>query len=127
MYEQPRHELCATVKQVCPVTAINSVDGVIQSKCYGCGRCLNICPFGFIQANEYTVRTSEVLRMLESVDALEIHTQLQELTALRVLWAEIGEAVASLDMVLALSFPFHGESTVPNLLEANTVMCTCTI
>jgi Fe-S-cluster-containing hydrogenase component 2 len=83
----------------CPVDAIavssdnafESDRGVIESRCYGCGRCIPVCPVQQIQAQTYTITPAAIApQILQGVDALEIHTQvgreipfIQLLTTLR--------------------------------------------
>ena len=44
-------------------------------RCYGCGRCITVCPPGIIRSEKY-MRSPEVIReLLEKVDAVEIHTK----------------------------------------------------
>ncbi len=73
---------------ICPTRAIppppaallaeagRPVEGVAeQGRCYGCGRCLSVCPLGLIEARPYEVDAAAVLASLAGrVDALEIHT-----------------------------------------------------
>ncbi|GLJ30808.1 hypothetical protein SUGI_0611330 [Cryptomeria japonica] len=50
--------------------------GVISERCYGCGRCLPVCPYGKIRENTY-VRTNVAITKLltrSNVGAIEIHT-----------------------------------------------------
>ncbi|CAM9414681.1 unnamed protein product [Phaeothamnion confervicola] len=68
----------------------NTDGGVLPERCYGCGRCLNVCPLGLIAAKTYVRRPEDVLPLLSRVDAIEIHTKGDvakfEVTA-RALWA----------------------------------------
>ena len=61
----------------CPARAIFSTGPAVDKhKCYGCGRCLPVCPLGLIVAENYIRSPREVVESLASspVDALEIHT-----------------------------------------------------
>ena len=64
--------------KVCPADAIepNSV-GVIDELCYGCGRCLPICPEELIVTRSYVSTPEVIASLIESmdIDAVEIHTQ----------------------------------------------------
>lgn len=65
---------------VCPAAAIaftQEHQGVIQERCYGCGRCLPICPQGLISAKAYRTSPETLAPFVLSmaVDAIEIHTQ----------------------------------------------------
>jgi Fe-S-cluster-containing hydrogenase component 2 len=84
-------------EKICPAQAIlfnNTKDefsGVIREKCYGCGRCLPICPYGIIYTNSYvsTPGTIAPLIMSTGIDAIEIHTQVGRLAEFQRLWQAI--------------------------------------
>ena len=38
--------------RICPADAIN-LSGVVRDRCYGCGRCLPVCPLGLIEARSH--------------------------------------------------------------------------
>ena len=61
---------------VCPVAAI-SPRGVAMARCYGCGRCLAVCPLGLIEEQPWRLERSQLLEILEHCqpDALELHTR----------------------------------------------------
>ena len=90
---------------ICPAGAINSL-GVIDSLCYGCGRCLPICPQNLISTRSY-VSTPEIIipwiKEME-IDAIEIHTQTGNFEQFKRLWQAINPAVKQLK-VLAISCP----------------------
>jgi Fe-S-cluster-containing hydrogenase component 2 len=75
---------------VCPTAAI-SPTGVTDALCYGCGRCLPICPIGLIQARSYVYRPEVVVPMVMAagIDAIEIHTQVGRIEDFTRLWAAI--------------------------------------
>lgn len=72
---------------VCPALAIPAspptpTAGVETDLCYGCGRCLPICPYGYITAQAQPVATATLAaQILPLVDALEIHTQVDRTAA----------------------------------------------
>lgn len=117
-------------ERVCPALAISSKStksgGVDQSKCYGCGRCIPVCPLGLIHAHNYQVSPDAIKSFLasEMVDAIEIHTQLQESDSFGELWRNIGETVLRHSKVLAVSFPDRGEETIPRLLDFQHIIST---
>ncbi len=39
-------------QKVCPAEAISSNEGVLSDRCYGCGRCLPVCPLGIINEKD---------------------------------------------------------------------------
>lgn len=68
---------------VCPANAISLEGaagklqgGVITERCYGCGRCLPVCPYDKIRATTYIRDVSATAALLrrDDVDAIEIHT-----------------------------------------------------
>jgi Fe-S-cluster-containing hydrogenase component 2 len=94
---------------ICPADAIvfqPRYSGVVDALCYGCGRCLNICPIDQITARSY-VYTPEIVApiVLQSgVDAIEIHTQIGRLPDFTRLWQAVRPHLAQLQLV-AISCP----------------------
>lgn len=90
---------------ICPAHAIDS-QGVIEEKCYGCGRCLPICPIGLIITHDRLATPSSILPYLESgaIDAIEIHTQVGHLDDFQRLWQLLAPAASHLKL-LAISCP----------------------
>lgn len=99
-------------ERICPAIAIppfnpSMLDGVIEEKCYGCGRCIDVCPIGLIDAKSYVVSASSINDLLSTgvVDAIEIHTHHGNELAFDRLWNSIGNSVLSNVAVVAVSFP----------------------
>lgn len=99
-------------EKICPAQAIafqNTKDGaygVIESSCYGCGRCLPVCPSQLIETRSY-ISTPEAVASLmlpNRVDALEIHTQVGHFGDFKRLWRAIAPWVNQLKL-LAISCP----------------------
>ncbi|MEL6438921.1 MAG: LdpA C-terminal domain-containing domain [Cyanobacteria bacterium J06621_8] len=91
--------------ELCPAEAINpSAGGVLEALCYGCGRCLPICPHGLIEAESRQSSISEVRRWIESmaIDAVEIHTQVGHYDNFKKVWQELLPTVEGLKL-LAIS------------------------
>lgn len=61
---------------VCPARAIDAACGVIAERCYGCGRCLSICPLDLIQEQAIKLDSAKLLQLLQELkpDAIEVHT-----------------------------------------------------
>lgn len=97
-------------ERVCPTQAITFSgplvqQGVIDERCYGCGRCLSICPIEQIYARAYVSTPAAIAaQVFPLVDAVEIHTQVGRVDAFRRLWQAILPMVSSLKLV-AISCP----------------------
>lgn len=101
---------------VCPAEAIAKT-GVIEQRCYGCGRCIPVCPHGFVQARDYVHGIQHVRDVIYMVDALEIHTGPDRLESFRTLWEQITDELPGLQVV-SISFPDLGDdSKLRNSLE----------
>ena len=109
-------------ERICPAQAIvfNNVvkenfSGVISQKCYGCGRCIPVCPYGRIDTNSYMSTPGAIapLVMSTGVDAVEIHTKVGRLTEFEQLWQAILPWVNQLKL-LAISCP-DGEGMIDYL------------
>ncbi len=96
-------------ERICPAEAIvfsEDRSGVIESRCYGCGRCLPICPVGLIITTDRTAKPESILPALMAgeIDAIEIHTQSGHLDEFGQLW-EILSPVADRLKLLSISCP----------------------
>ena len=82
-------------EKICPAQAISfnntkdDVSGVIAQKCYGCGRCIPICPYSIIYTKSYISTPREIAPLIMStgIEAVEIHTQVGRLAEFQRLWA----------------------------------------
>ncbi|MDX2229294.1 MAG: LdpA C-terminal domain-containing domain [Leptolyngbyaceae cyanobacterium bins.349] len=90
---------------VCPANAIAHA-GVIADRCYGCGRCLPVCPIQHIATRSYvsTAHAIAPLILEAGIDAIEIHTQPGRLTDFQRLWTAIQPWIGQLKL-LAISCP----------------------
>ncbi len=79
--------------RACPAAAIphEPPGGVIAERCYGCGRCLPVCPPQVIASYAYVAAPTAIATWLRDagLEALEIHTQVGNLTGFQRLWAAI--------------------------------------
>lgn len=99
-------------ERVCPAGAIafgsaeGEASGVIDCRCYGCGRCWPACPSQLIFARTYvsTPESAAALIASQQVDALEIHTQVGRLANFRRLWRGIAPHRDRLQLI-AISCP----------------------
>ncbi|MCM1982886.1 circadian clock protein LdpA [Lyngbya confervoides] len=96
---------------ICPTEAITPRSlaqmGVIEDRCYGCGRCLTRCPIDQIVAQSHQVHLADLLPDLRSlaVDALEIHTQVGHFEAFQRIWQQVKPLLPHLKL-LAISCPY---------------------
>ncbi|MFH7243111.1 MAG: circadian clock protein LdpA [Spirulina sp.] len=79
---------------ICPTDAIRfetrGWSGVIPDLCYGCGRCLTVCPVQNIEAYSYQARPENFSdEALGTIDAVEIHTQAGRQEAFSALWQRL--------------------------------------
>ncbi|OLP15423.1 4Fe-4S ferredoxin [Leptolyngbya sp. 'hensonii'] len=106
-------------EMICPAQAIvfdrpNGHSGVLSDRCYGCGRCLPICPVQQITTRSFMVDPASLAPLvLQGVDALEIHTQVGRWTEFRQLWQAITPWTAHLKLI-AISCP-DGEGLIDYL------------
>ncbi|MFN6513665.1 MAG: circadian clock protein LdpA [Nostoc sp. CreGUA01] len=99
-------------QRICPAQAIvfNSIkeefSGVVAQKCYGCGRCIPVCPYDIIYTSSYMSTPGAIapLVMSTGVDAVEIHTKVGRLAEFERLWQAISPWVDKLKVV-AISCP----------------------
>ncbi|MEN9213654.1 MAG: LdpA C-terminal domain-containing domain [Gloeomargarita sp. DG02_4_bins_56] len=101
-------------ERVCPVQAISRA-GVELPRCYGCGRCLDVCPYGYISARTYVQRPGAVVELLhhQPIAAVEIHTQVGHREAFQRVWQELQPWVTRLPL-LAISCQDH-DQVIPYL------------
>ncbi|HCF30504.1 MAG TPA: 4Fe-4S ferredoxin [Cyanobacteria bacterium UBA11049] len=99
-------------EKICPAQAIvfyrpeDDFSGVLSESCYGCGRCLPICPNQLIYTRSYVSTPSAIAPLVLSrgVDAVEIHTQVGRLSEFKRLWQAIAPRIEQLKLV-AISCP----------------------
>ncbi|MGB8699424.1 MAG: LdpA C-terminal domain-containing domain [Thermosynechococcaceae cyanobacterium] len=98
---------CVTI---CPAQAIAFSDplhaGVIADRCYGCGRCLPICPVQHIETRSHSASPTQIDSFVQAglVHALELHTQVGHEVQFRQLWSKVQPMLPHLQ-VLAISCP----------------------
>lgn len=101
---RPCERVCPTQAIVFHTTASQSA-GVIDQRCYGCGRCIPICPIQQISTRSYVSAPEVVVaEVLPLVDAIEIHTQVGRFEEFARLWRAIGPGLSHLKLV-AVSCP----------------------
>ncbi|OIS96442.1 PREDICTED: uncharacterized protein LOC109235727 isoform X1 [Nicotiana attenuata] len=113
-------------EKVCPANAIlQKQGGVLAERCYGCGRCLPVCPYDKISAITYVRDVTATAKLLErdDVDAIEIHTSGRVPAVFRELWTGLGNSTANLKLV-AVSFPDLRDSTISAMEAMYSIMET---
>lgn len=106
---------------ICPATAISfdlvkyPEPGVIRERCYGCGRCLPVCPLGHIVTESQPAHPQLIASFIQSgtIQALELHTQPGEKGAFLELWQQVKDLIPKIK-VLAISCP-NGQDLVAYL------------
>ncbi|MEM7064263.1 MAG: LdpA C-terminal domain-containing domain [Cyanobacteria bacterium P01_B01_bin.77] len=102
-------------ERVCPADAILPISqlkevqvdglGVMADRCYGCGRCLPICPLGIIEERSFKVAAGAIAPTLfPYIDAIEIHTQIGRQAEFQYLWQQLAPYISQLKLV-AISCP----------------------
>jgi Fe-S-cluster-containing hydrogenase component 2 len=124
-------------ERVCPAQAIparglgptlgGQTLGVIEARCYGCGRCLPICPIGLIEARSHVVDPAVAMAMVgqmeSGIDALEIHTQVGRVVEFQRLWRSVEPWVGSLKVIaVSCPNPEGGGAIVGYLAELRRMM-----
>lgn len=99
-------------EKICPAEAIvfsgtgKGFAGVIDQRCYGCGRCLPVCPSQLIYTRSYVSAPAAIAPLIlqSGVDAIEIHTQVGREPDFARLWSSITPWVTQLKLI-AISCP----------------------
>ena len=94
-------------ESICPAQAItfNSIKynhiGVLTNKCYGCGRCVPICPYDKIEAVSYATKVGVIAPLIleAGVDAVEIHTTVGRFAEFEKLWQAISSYLGHVKLV----------------------------
>ncbi|MGB3492733.1 MAG: LdpA C-terminal domain-containing domain [Elainellaceae cyanobacterium] len=110
----PEHQLEAESGQEPP-------RGVIEARCYGCGRCVPVCPIEAIETRSHQIAPHEIAAsVLPQVDAIEIHTCVGHGSQFQALWQAIAPYISSLKLV-AVSCP-DGPDLVEYLRSLHQMM-----
>ncbi|MGB3206123.1 MAG: LdpA C-terminal domain-containing domain [Crinalium sp.] len=94
-------------EKICPANAIafqdtgGSISGVIDGRCYGCGRCLPVCPIQQIVTRSYVYTPDAIAPLIiqTGIDAIEIHTAVGHLADFKRLWQAIAPWVDKLKLI----------------------------
>lgn len=95
--------------------SIEGFSGVIAQRCYGCGRCLPVCPLELIETHSFISAPEAIAQLIieAGVDAIEIHTQVGHFAEFQRLWKAIAPWVNRLKLI-AISCP-DGEGLIDYL------------
>lgn len=119
---------------ICPANAIvssvadidSSFQGVIDQRCYGCGRCLPVCPSQLISARPYILTVDAIVaELLGEIDAIEIHTKVGRLSSFKRLWRQLGPSLRHLKL-LAISCP-DGYGVIDYLWQLHDIVSTTSL
>ncbi|NUN63240.1 4Fe-4S ferredoxin [Pseudanabaena biceps] len=96
-------------EKVCPTNAIkfsNDYIGITPNLCYGCGRCLPICPVQIIHTREQVYVPEDIFDLIinQQIDAIEIHTQPNRTKEFAAFWQRLSPIIPKLKL-MAVSFP----------------------
>ncbi len=118
---RPCESICPAHAIAFPVDQVQA-GGVIDQRCYGCGRCLPICPLQKITTLAYRSSPTAIAPLITAgmVQAIEIHTQVGHHAAFERLWNTLSPSLPNL-RVLAVSCP-DAEGFVPYLQELYEIM-----
>ncbi len=101
-------------ESLCPAQAITD-SGIIEERCYGCGRCLPVCPFNLIETQAQIIGPTTIISLIthQKIDAIEIHTHVGREAQFQQLWEQLAPGVKTLKL-LAISCP-DGEGLIDYL------------
>lgn len=110
---------------ICPTAAIQfqapSQGGVAADLCYGCGRCITVCPIANIEAQPYMASPEAFSsEHLAHIDAVEIHTQTGHQAQFAQLWQRLQTWRPHLKLI-SISCP-DDDQVVPYLWDLYALM-----
>jgi len=109
-------------EKVCPTFAID-ISGIKESKCYGCGRCINSCHLNLISEYEYNLSKYDLATTLKKTkpNAVEIHTEINRLDSFTKVVNSIKSSGMKLDKIsisCGLNKSFKKSQEPEDLLKA---------
>ncbi len=118
---------CVTICPADAIAFIKEKQGVIVDRCYGCGRCLPICPIQIIGEQKHLstpVAVGELLKTGE-VQAIEIHTQPERGEEFLKLWQELSGSLDQLKLI-SISAPRGLEGGLDHLRSISKLIASLT-
>ena len=112
-------------ERICPALAIPSAQGdasaavgILEKRCYGCGRCLPVCPLGLIEKRQQLLLPMAVAPLLAELqpDAVELHTSAGRADAFSARVAQLQESALPLARV-GVSCGLEGHGISPDGLS----------
>ncbi|MEO0868590.1 MAG: LdpA C-terminal domain-containing domain [Cyanobacteria bacterium J06642_11] len=110
-------EVVCPAEAIPPIRFVNGIrsqinNGVETERCYGCGRCLPVCPHGILVEHAFQVSVEKILpTLLPYIDAVEIHTHTGRQDEFRKLWVQLASCVPKLKLV-SVSCPDNESSHI---------------
>lgn len=99
-------------ESICPASAIafnEAFAGILEDRCYGCGRCLPVCPIQHIDTVTRATSPDAIApQLLDKIDAIELHTQVGRYDAFMSLWSVIRPYLPNLELI-SISCPDHDD------------------
>ncbi len=118
------HELCPSgcprpCEKICPANAIKEIGGINVSSCYGCGRCLPVCPQGLIKETNHNLKIEDIVSLISKVkpDAIEIHTNFGRKNAFEKTVNELMKSEVKLKRIAVSCGLFKKNHSVENLAK----------
>ena len=87
-------------ERTCPTSAIDHF-GINETKCYGCGRCINSCPLNLISEYEYNLSKNDLTKTLQIIkpNAVEIHTEIDRIDSFKKVASIIKNSDIKLELI----------------------------
>ncbi len=113
-------------ERICPARAIppaqgsaSGAVGILEERCYGCGRCLPSCPLGLIEERQRLLPPAAVAPLLADLqpDAVELHTSPGRAAAFSARVAQLQASALPLARV-GVSCGLEGHGATPERLAA---------
>ncbi len=126
--DRPCERICPTHAIYAPLVPTSEpAAGVSEALCYGCGRCVPVCPYDRITTASRQATPDRLIPGLiaAGIDAIEIHTQIGREVAFRQLWAAIAPHLSHLKLIAVSCHDDHLDpANYVNYLRSLTAILT---